>query len=116
MEENKELKEHITALGEWASRSKDRVAFVVCGEFDKNNINTHNSLVGTSHKLARALYGNAKEDESFEQTIMLAALMLKNPVVSTLVRLQCDNEPESEVFKAADKIFEELFKEPKGDD
>lgn len=116
MKENKELEEHITALGEWASQSKNRVAFVVCGEFVKNGINTYNSLVGTNYKLARALYDNAKENESFERTIMLAALMVKNPVVSTLIRLRCDNEPESEVFKAADKIFEELFKEPKGDD
>lgn len=57
------LEEHFDAIGKWASEDSNRVAFVVCGELNKNSSDTVNALVGRDDKMARVLFGNAMEDE-----------------------------------------------------
>lgn len=77
MKENKELNERIYAIGKWAAKNPKRVAFVVCGEITDNGVETSNSLVGRSGRIARALFGNAMEDKSFKTVIELAALLCR---------------------------------------
>lgn len=69
MKENKELNAHVKAIGEWAAESKKRVAFVVCGEITEDGIGTTNALVGRNDRIARALFGNAKENDGFKHVL-----------------------------------------------
>lgn len=55
MEQNKELDAHIKAIGEWAAENPKRVAFVVCGEITDDGVETSNSLVGRTDRIARAI-------------------------------------------------------------
>lgn len=97
MEQNKELNAHVKAIGEWASEDSNRVAFVVCGELTEDGVETSNALVGRSDKIATALFGNAMEDESEKQVLMLAAKMVENPLFATILCMEAskDEQPES---------------------
>ena len=85
MKENKELNAHVKAIGEWAAESKKRVAFVVCGEITEDGIDTANALVGRNDRIARALFGNAKEDDGFKHVITIASEAIKSPIVGMLL-------------------------------
>lgn len=95
MEENKQLQEHIKAIGEWASEDKKRVAFVVCGEMTDDGVKTANSLVGRTDKIARALFGNAMNNSGFKQVITLAAGMAENPLVAAILCSEASKDEES---------------------
>lgn len=97
MKENKEINEHIEAIGKWAAENPKRVAFVVCGELTETGVDTANGLVGRTDRIARALFGNAMEDESFKNTTMLAAKMIENPLFATLLCMKAseDESPQS---------------------
>lgn len=98
MKENKELNEHIKSIGKWASQDSKRVALVVCGEITEDGVETSNSLVGRSDRIARALFGTAMEDKDFKQVIGLAAKMIENPLLATLLAMKAskDESPEND--------------------
>lgn len=96
MEQNKELDAHIKALGKWAAEDSKRVALVVCGEQTENGVKTANSLVGRSDKIAGALFGNAMKDESFKSVVMLAAKMVENPLLATILCMEALKDEQSE--------------------
>lgn len=96
MKKNKEINEHIEAIGRWAAENPKRVAFVVCGEITDDGVETSNSLVGRSDRIARALFGNAMEDESFKKTTILAAKMIENPLFATLFCMKASEGESSE--------------------
>lgn len=80
MEENKELNAPIKAIGEWAAQNPKRIAFVVCGETTESGVSTTNALVGRSDRIARALYGNAKECKEYKFVLTLVASALESPI------------------------------------
>lgn len=96
MKEKKELNEHIKAIGEWAAESPKRVAFVVCGEITDNGVETSNSLVGRTDRIAQAIFGNAMNEESFKHTTMLAAKMIENPLFAGLCCMKASEDKSSE--------------------
>lgn len=96
MKEKKELNEHVKAIGEWTAENPKRVAFVVCGEITDDGVKTSNSLVGRTDRIARAIFGNAMEDESFKQTAMLAAKMIENPLFAVIVGKEALEDSPSE--------------------
>lgn len=85
MKENKEINEHIEAIGKWAAENPKRVAFVVCGEITDDGVETSNSLVGRTDRIARAIFGNAMKEESFKQITILAAKMIENPLFAAIL-------------------------------
>ena len=111
MEDNKELNEHIKPIGEWASKDSKRVAFVVCGEITEDGIETTNSLVGRSDRIARALFGNAMEDENYKQIIRLAAKMIENPLFATLLAMKAPKDESAESESKSDKNVADAFKD-----
>lgn len=85
MKENKELNAHVKAIGDWAAESKKRVAFVVCGEITEDGIVTTNALVGRNDRIARVLFGNAKENDGFKRMIILASEAIKSPIAGMIL-------------------------------
>lgn len=96
MEQNKELNAHIKAIGEWANENPKRVAFVVCGEITDDGVETSNSLVGRTDRIARAIFGNAMKNESFKRTTMLAAKMIENPLFATILSMEAEKDKQPE--------------------
>lgn len=109
MKENKEISEHIEAIGKWASQDKKRVAFVICGEIKADGIETSNSLVGRTDRIARVIFGNAMEEESFKQTTMLAAKMIENPLFATLFCMKASEDESSQSKSNLADAFKDLF-------
>lgn len=99
MEENKELREHIKSIGEWATQDSNRTAFVVCGELTEGGVKTANAPVGRADRIAGAVFGTAMEDESFKQVVKLATKMMENPLIAALlcrevskIEASCENK------------------------
>ena len=117
MKENKELDAHVKAIGEWAAESKKRVAFVVCGEITEGGIDTTNALVGRNDRIARALFGNAKENDGFKHVITLASEAIKSPIVGMLLCAEvskdedCDGRKQSDGLADALKNLADILKE-----
>ena len=87
MKENKELDAHVEAIGKWASESKKRVAFVVCGEITEDDILTTNSIVGRIDRIAYALCSNAQRHNGFKCVTTLASDAIKNPTTGKVLGL-----------------------------
>lgn len=122
MNENKELSNHVHAIGEWASENKNRVAFVVCGEITDGGIETTNSLVGRNDRIARALFGNAHENESFKSVILLASEAIKNPIAGMLLCVEsgkdgnCEGQKSNSVASALENLVDVLKEQIRKDD
>lgn len=114
MKENKELRNRVRALGEWAAQDKNRVTFVVCIEDDGDKVGFHDSVVGHRDKAASALFRCAMEEESVRDVILLAAEMIKHPLVGMMVSIGSSQEghrPEKEkddFSEAIDGLFEAI--------
>ena len=117
MKENKELDAHVKAIGEWAAESKKRVAFVVCGEITEGGIDTTNALVGRNDRIARALFGNAKENDGFKHVITLASEAIKSPIAGMLLFAEaskdedCDGRNQSGSLAGALENLVDILKE-----
>lgn len=86
MEENKEISEHIKALGEWAAQdTSKRVTFIMCAELTDTGVKTSNSLVGRTDKIALALCEVADDEAGQRQVIELTAEMLRSPILRAIV-------------------------------
>ena len=92
MEENKELDAHVEAIGKWASESKNRVAFVVCGEITENGILTTNSIVGRVDRIAYALCINAQKHDGFKRVADFASEAIKNPIAEMLLSIAATHD------------------------
>lgn len=110
MEENKELQEHIKAIGEWATQDSNRTAFVVCGEFVDDGVKTANALFGRNDRIARAVFGTAMKDESFKRVIELAAKVMENPLLATLLAMEASKDESAESESKSDKNVADAFK------
>lgn len=99
MKENKELRNHVRALGEWAAQDKNRVTFVMCKEDDGDKEDFHSSVVGRMDKVATTLFRCAMKEETVRDVILLAAEMIKHPLVGMMVSIGSSQEghrPEKE--------------------
>lgn len=116
MKENKELKNHIRALGEWAAQDKNRVTFVMCKEDDGDKEGFYSSMVGRTDKVATTLFRCAMEEEPVRDVILLAAEMIKHPLVGMMVSMKSSqeghrSEKEKDDFsEAIDGLFETIKK------
>ncbi len=110
MKENKELDAHVKAIGEWAAESKKRVAFVVCGEITEDGIDTTNALVGRNDRIARALFGNAKENDGFKHVITLAHEAIKSPIAGMLLCAEASKDKDCDSRKQSDSLADALKK------
>lgn len=116
MKENKELRNRVRALGEWAAQDKNRVTFVVCKEDDGDKVGFHGSVVGHRDKAASALFRCAMEEESVRDVILLAAEMIKHPLVGIMVSIGSSqeghrSEKEKDGFsEAIEGLFEAIKK------
>lgn len=108
MKENKELNAHVKAIGEWAAESKKRVAFVVCGEITEDGIETTNALVGRNDRIARALFGNAKENDGFKHVIILASEAIKSPIAGMLLFAEASKDEDCDGRKQSDRLADAL--------
>lgn len=100
MEENKEIQKHVKALGEWAKESDRRVAFVTVGELTDDGVKTTNALIGRTDRIARTLYGNARENSEIKQVLDLTAQMVKNPLLAAILIGKAIEEEGSEDKKS----------------
>lgn len=114
MKENKELENHIRALGEWAAQDKNRLTFVVCKEDDGDNEGFYSSVVGRTDKIATTLFRCAMKEESVRDVILLAAAMIKNPLVGMMVSIGSSQEghrsekEKNDFSEAVDGLFEAI--------
>ena len=108
MKENKELNAHVKAIGEWAAESKKRVAFVVCGEITEDGIDGVNAIVGRNDRIARALFGNAKEDDGFKYLITLASEAIKDPIVGMLLCAKASKDEDCDGRKQSGSLADAL--------
>ena len=108
MKESKELDAHVKAIGEWAKESKKRVAFVVCGEITENGINTANALIGRNDRIARALFGNAKENDGFKHVITIASEAIESPIAGMLLCAEASKDEDCDVRKQSDSLADAL--------
>lgn len=102
MNEEKEVKEHLHALVEWASKDKKRVAFVICGEITDDGVEAFNALAGRRDRIARTLLATAMEVEIPRQLIMIAAKAIENPLAA---RILCMRASETEKSFESNRDF-----------
>lgn len=108
MKENKELNAHVKAIGEWATESKKRVVFVVCGEITEDGIDTTNALVGRNDRIARALFGNAKKNDGFKHVITIASEAIKSPIAGMLLCAEASKDEDCDGRKQSDSLADAL--------
>lgn len=108
MKENKELNAHVKAIGEWAAESKKRVAFVVCGEITEDGIDTVNAIVGRNDRIARALFGNANENDGFKHVIILASEAIKSPIAGMLLCMEASRDEDCDGRNQSDSLADAL--------
>lgn len=85
--------------------------FVVCGEITEDGVETSNALVGRSDRIARALFGNAMKDKDFKQVIRLAAKMIENPLLATLLAMEASKDESPESDSKSDKNVADALKD-----
>lgn len=108
MKENKYLDAHVKAIGEWAAESKKRVAFVVCGEITKDGIDTINALVGRNDRIARALFGNAIENDGFKHVITIASEAIDSPIAGMILCVEASKDEDCDGRKQSDSLADAL--------
>lgn len=111
MKENKGLNEYIKSIGEWATQDEKRVAFVVCGKITEDGVETANSFVGRTDRIARALFSTAMEYKENEKIIKLVAKMMENPLLSLLISMKASKDEIPETVSRSDKDIKDVVKD-----
>ncbi len=81
---------------------------MVCGEITEDGIDTVNAILGRNDRIARALFGNAKEDDGFKCLITLASEAIKDPIVGMFLCAEASKDEDCDGRKQSGSLADAL--------
>lgn len=97
-----DVKVHTKALSEWAEHDNKRIALVICGEVDSDQVDASLTLIGRTDRFTLAIASISEDEKNLQNVVCAASGAIRNPI-EKLKLITSVSEPDKETASSKDE-------------